>query len=184
MLRIGVTAHRVLAEIDKVNAGITEALRSIEEKFPGEPLTIISPLAEGADRLVAYSVLERPRARLIVPLPLPEQDYLTDFASAESKNEFLRLLGRAEEVIELPPVQTRDAGYEAVGNYVLDHCDVLIAVWDGQIAQGRGGTGYIVSRARARHLPIAWVHAGNRKPGTREPTSLGAEQGRVTYENF
>jgi hypothetical protein len=29
-----------------------------------------------------------------------------------------------------------------------------------------------------------WVHAGNRRPGTQEPTSLGAEQGKVTVENF
>ena len=118
----------MLAEVEKVNAGIFEALRSIEERFPEKPLTIISPLAEGADRLVVYRVLERPRARLIVPLPLPKQDYLTDFASTKSKNEFLRLLDQAEEVIELPPTETRNAAYEAVGNYVLDHCDVLIAV--------------------------------------------------------
>jgi hypothetical protein len=33
-------------------------------------------------------------------------------------------------------------------------------------------------------LPIARVHAGNRKPGTLESTSLGIEQGSVSYENF
>jgi hypothetical protein len=33
-------------------------------------------------------------------------------------------------------------------------------------------------------LPIARVHAGNRRPGTMEPTSLGEEQGRVTFERF
>ena len=118
----------------------------------------------------------------MVPLPLPQSDYLADFASAESKAEFLRLLGKADEVIELPPVPTRDEAYEAAGNYVLEHCDVLIAIWDGQDAQGQGGTGAIVARARQRGLSIAWLHAGNRNPGTQEPTSLGAEQGTVTFE--
>jgi hypothetical protein len=28
------------------------------------------------------------------------------------------------------------------------------------------------------------VHAGNRAPGTLQPTSLGSEQGRVTFENW
>ena len=50
--------------------------------------------------------------------------------------------------------------------------------------EGQGGTGEVVAQARARGKPIAWIHAGNRKPGTMEPTSLGADQGRVTYENL
>ena len=61
---------------------------------------------------------------------------------------------------------------------------MLIAVWDGQDGQGQGGTATVVAKARELGLPIAWVHAGNRKPGTLEPTSLGAEQGSVSYENF
>ena len=118
----------------------------------------------------------------MVPLPLPQSDYLADFASAESKAEFLRLLGKADEVIELPPVPTRDEAYEAAGNYVLEHCDVLIAIWDGPDAQGQGGTGAsshgpgsVACRLRGSMLATA-------TPGTQEPTSLGAEQGTVTFE--
>ena len=129
-------------------------------------------------------VLKRKVARLVVPLPLPVAEYMNDFASAESREEFSQLLSRADEVIELPPSRTREAAYEAAGEYVLDNCDVLVTVWDGQVAQGLGGTGDIVERARRLGLPIAWVHAGNRRPGTQEPTSLGAEQGIVTFEGF
>jgi hypothetical protein len=125
-----------------------------------------------------------------VPLALPQDDYLTDFKSAQSKKEFLGLLDQAEEVTELPlpkPVRGKDlreAAYEALGQYLLDNCDVLLAIWDGQEAQGLGGTGGVVAEAKKRGLPIAWVHAGNRKPNTQEPTSLGPDQGKVTYENF
>ena len=185
MVKIGVTAHRVLAEIDKIKAGIEKAVGRVTELHTEESLTVISSLAEGADRLVAQHIIERAaRARLIVPLPLPVTEYMKDFASVESREEFLRLLERADEVIELPPARTRAAAYEAAGNYVLDNCEVLVTVWDGQRAQGQGGTGSIVERARLRHLPIAWIHAGNRRPGTGEPTSLGAEQGEVTFENL
>lgn len=184
MVAIGVTGHRILAELDKVKAGIDKALRRVEQAFPKQPLTVISSLAEGADRLVVHQVLAHSNARLVVPLPLSKADYLTDFKSVESKTEFLSLLDRADEVIELPSVPTRREAYEVGGTYVLDHCDVLIAIWDGQEAQSTGGTGAIVAQARQRRLPIAWVHAGNRKPGTEEPTSLGAEQGTATFEKL
>jgi len=41
-----------------------------------------------------------------------------------------------------------------------------------------------VAEARRRGLPLAWVHAGNRRPGSEEATSLGEEQGRLTLERF
>jgi hypothetical protein len=184
MAAVGVTGHRVLTERERIEAGIADALGQIEVAFPGQPLTVISSLAEGADRLVVHQVLARPGARLIVPLPMPVPDYLTDFEEGESKDEFLALLQRAAEVVHLSSSDSRDGAYEAAGVYVLEHCDVLLAVWDGQPAQGQGGTGDIVTIARQRGVPLAWVHAGNRKPGTAEPTSLGSEQGLVTFEHL
>jgi len=91
---------------------------------------------------------------------------------------------RVRLVVELPAQPSRDDAYAAANDRLLDGVDVLIAVWDGKGAQGHGGTAEVVGRARASHLPVAWVHAGNRKPGTMEPTSLGADQGKVTYENL
>ncbi|MFW6135464.1 MAG: hypothetical protein ACOC7N_01430 [Chloroflexota bacterium] len=185
MLPIGVVGHRFLTELDKVTAGVDEALDRIEAAF-GEPLpAVISSLAEGADRLVLRRVLARcPDARLIVPLPLPQSDYMKDFSSPESREAFLDLLSRADQVVTLPPAPTREEAYAAGGYYVLDHCDVLLAVWDGKEGQGTGGTAGIVAEARHRHLPLTWVHAGNRIPGTRRPTTLGEEQGRVTVERL
>lgn len=183
-MRIGVTGHRILANLEKIDAGVEQALRRIEQEFPGEPVTVISALAEGADRIVARHVLARAGARLVVPLPLAKPDYLTDFQTAESRAEFLMLLQRAALVEQMPSTATRDQAYEAAGEYVLNNSDVLITIWDGETAQGQGGTGEIVARARERRLPIAWVHAGNREPETHRPTSLGDEQGTVTFENI
>jgi hypothetical protein len=184
MVAIGVTGHRILMELEKIQAGVDDALCRIAHTFPGQPWTVLSALAEGADRLVVRQVLARCQARLVVVLPLPTHEYLADFAAPASRQEFLTLLDRAAEVIKLPPAPTRNAAYEASGHYVLEHCDMLLAIWDGQQAQGQGGTGGIVAQARQRRRPLAWVHAGNRRPGTMESTSLGAEQGRVTLENF
>jgi hypothetical protein len=179
-----VTGHRFLAERDRLAAGVDEALRRIREAFPGQPLTVISPLAEGADRLVVRRVLGSAGARLVVPLPLPQPEYMADFQSAESGKEFLALLRRADQVIALPPSAAHDQACAAAGRYVMDHCDCLIALWDGQPAEGLGGTGEMVERARQRGLPLAWIRAGNRTPGTDQPATLGEQQGTVTFERF
>ncbi len=189
-LRVGVTGHRILTETDKIDAGIDAALDAIERAFPGRPLCLVSPLAEGADRLAAQRVLRRNDARLLAPLPFPRHEYMRDFVGDDedqtrrSQAQFVELLSRADRVLELPATTTRDEAYAQVGEYVLDNCDVLIAIWDGEPAQGQGGTAEIVAAARRRKLPLAWVHAGNRKPGTSAATSLGAEQGMLTTENL
>jgi hypothetical protein len=183
-LTIGISGHRVLAEPERIEAGIEQALRRIEAACPSRPFKVLSLLAEGSDRLALRPTLDRAGSRLAAVLPLEKYDYLSDFDSSESKDEFLRLLADADEVVDLPGQAGREQAYEAAGEFVCEHADVLLAVWDGQKEQGQGGTATVVARARARGLPIAWVHAGNRKPGTLEPTSLGAEQGSVTYENL
>jgi hypothetical protein len=178
---VGVTGHRFLTDQVRIVAGIDTALRRIQEAFVPDDLAILSPLAEGADQLVARRALAFYESRLVVPLPLPKSEYLCDLRSPES---FQWLCERADEVFELPAEATRDRAYEAVGRYVVAHCDVLLAIWDGRAAQGTGGTSEVVAWARAAGKPLAWVRAGNRMPGTEEPTTLGAEQGKVSFERF
>lgn len=182
-LRIGVTGHRFLVERAKLLGGLRLVCEQIGRRFPGTTWLLVSPLAEGADRLVTHCLLDR-GARLQVPMPMPLEAYLEDFPEPASRQEILNLMARASGVVQLPPSVTREAAYQQVGRYILRNCDVLIALWDGQAAQGQGGTGDIVAEARQLALPIAWVHSGNRKPGTQKPLSLGAEQGIVTFERL
>jgi hypothetical protein len=184
MVTIGVTGHRVLADLDKVTAGVDEALQTIGEAFPGQPLSVISSLAEGADRLVVRRALAHPRTRVIVPLPLAPADYMTDFQSQESRTEFTSLLERADEVVVMHPSPSRQQAYATAGAWVLDQCDVLIAIWDGEPSGGFGGAGDMVAQARRRGVPVAWIRAGNRSPNSVKPTTLGDEQGQVSFERF
>jgi hypothetical protein len=183
-LRIGATGHRALAEVPRVLAGVEEALDRIEAVFPGRALVVVSCLAEGADRLVTEAVLRRAGARLVAILPMAHGELVADFATPESRVEFEALLARAAEVVELPACATRDEAYAAANEWLLAGVEVLAAVWDGTGAQGQAGTAEVVDWARARRLPLAWIHAGNRTPGTMEPTSLGADQARVEFENL
>lgn len=181
---IGVTGHRFLTEIEKLAQGVDQALERIASLAPGGSLTVLSSLAEGADMLVAQRALRRSGARIIVPLPLPLEEYRQDFDSADRWVEFQRLLAVAQKVIIFPDAGQRPHVYQVAEKYILEHCTALIALWDGKPAQGAGGTAEVVAQARARGLPIAWVHCGNRVPGTSQPVSLGAEQGIVSFENI
>ncbi|HEX2171799.1 MAG TPA: hypothetical protein VHL09_05090 [Dehalococcoidia bacterium] len=164
-LRVGVTGHRRLPPdkdlLDRVDEALRRALDLLTPlaETPVEVL-VVSPLAEGADRLVAEVALARFGALLEVPLPLPVADYLEDFESAESRDAFRGLLDRASEVFVLPAVETREEAYEGAGRYVTERCDVLIALWDGEPARGLGGTADVVARARVRGIPVLWIHTG------------------------
>lgn len=101
-----------------------------------------------------------------------------------SDRDFEGLLASAAEVVTIPPQATREAAYEAAGVCGLDHADLVIAVWNGQPSQGRGGTADIVSRARVRHMRLVWVYAGSSGSGTLDPTLQCGEQGEVRLENW
>lgn len=90
---------------------------------------IISPLAEGADRLVikevmGWRVLENVnKPSLEVVLPFPKEDYIKDFETAASKEEFEAFLARAMSICTLEKATSREAAYENAGHYVVDNCD-------------------------------------------------------------
>jgi hypothetical protein len=80
---------------------------------------VVSALAEGAGWLVAKEVLADKDARLEVALPLPKQEYVKDFKSEASKEEFCCLLARASETAwQAPDGLDRDEAYERAGRYV------------------------------------------------------------------
>jgi len=156
---------------------------------------VFSPLAVGADRLVARKLLDQKGSRLIAVLPVPEDNYLDDFGTtdlhskdyegAEARQEFRHWLShRAIECIVIPPSATRDESYEKVGFYVAEHSDVLIAVWDGLPSQGRGGTADIVARAKQLGKPICHIWAGNYKQDPEKRTGVGEKHGTVEFVNF
>ncbi|MBA2451377.1 MAG: hypothetical protein H0V51_25455 [Chloroflexi bacterium] len=153
-LVIGTTGHRDLREEDRpsLEARVRDIVVGLQTRYSNTPLTLLSPLAEGADRLVAQVALER-GARLIVPLPMARAEYEEDFAAPASRAEFAALVERADECFVAPLPTGLDAGttgeardrrYANVGAYVVLHAQVLIALWDGRITNLVGGTAEII----------------------------------------
>ncbi|MHB8574733.1 MAG: hypothetical protein ACYDCQ_05315 [Dehalococcoidia bacterium] len=165
---VGVTGHRPNrlrnADMAELRGRIHECLaivgRTVSE--PAErrrPLAVISPLAEGADRLVAEEGLGLGFA-LHALLPFNRDEYERDFADPKSCRQFRQLLTQAETIEEL--AGSRQGGpdaYAEVGRVVLDLSNLLIAVWDGRAARGDGGTGQIVFEAIHRGLLTIWIRA-------------------------
>jgi hypothetical protein len=125
---------------------------------PGAPLLrMLSPLAEGADRLAALAAADL-GYELYAPLPFPQADYETDFP--DTVNAFRTLLAKAgARVVELDGGRGEEEtrSYEAVGRLVVRNCDLLIAIWDGGKGKGRGGTAELVRFAARLGVPIWWL---------------------------
>jgi len=84
-------------------------------------------------------------------------DYSLDFTSEASRHEFREMVAQAEHVWQAAAVPAREEAYERAGRYVVDHCDVLIGVWDGQPSRGRGGTQETLQYARDQGVPLLWI---------------------------
>ena len=184
MVAVGVSGHRNLPDIQAISNAIDEVLGTIHAVYGDGPIQVISPLAEGADRMVVWRAMAYYSVRLVVPLPLETSDYMLDFKSTSSKAEFITLLEQADQIYELPAEDTRDACYLAAGIYVLDHSDVLIAVWDGMPPQGTGGTADIVVEARRRGMPMAWVQVARSERKLSQVKRVITDGVLIQYEGF
>jgi len=168
-LVVGVTGHRDLRpqDVEPLAARVQAVVGALRTRHPHSPVIILTPLAEGADRLVARVGFEL-GLRVIVPLPFARELYEEDF-EGPSLTEFRSLLARAEGWFELPLVEgcsakgvaargrDRTEQYAAVGAFVAQHSHVLLALWDG--AGGPfGGTGTIVG-FRLRGAPTRFASA-------------------------
>ncbi|MBS1902167.1 MAG: hypothetical protein JSS75_00495 [Bacteroidetes bacterium] len=154
---LGVTGHRDLRtqDIPQLKHSVQTIFRELLANYPSTPLTMLSSLAEGADRLVADVALEM-GIDLVCPLPLPPELYRSDFVTEESRAEFDRLLRAAKSWFTLPLVEgvtnedikthgrPRDLQYAQVGAYHAQHSQILIALWDGLVLDSVGGTGKVV----------------------------------------
>ncbi|MDD2366990.1 MAG: hypothetical protein PHN84_12580 [Desulfuromonadaceae bacterium] len=171
-INVGVTGHRSISNEDKVRQQIFEILTgrwrealtitSVIKLDSASSLpiafTAISPLAEGADRLVAEVVLTTAEGRLEVPLPMSGAEYKKDFSTPESKQQFDLLLLKAVRAYERHPLhETYDpqvSKYLWAGNEVVRSSDIIIAIWDGKPAKGTGGTAQIVDLAKESGKPV------------------------------
>lgn len=152
MTRIGITGHSNLTV--ESASWVADALRAELAAHAGDGLVGVSCLARGADQLFARLVLELGGALEVV---LPAADYRGRKVKPDNAAAFDDLIGQATTVCTLPFETSNRDSYLAASEHVLSTVELMVAVWDGQPADGHGGTGDVVERARARGLPVTVV---------------------------
>jgi hypothetical protein len=181
VFRIGIVGHREHhlddEHLDIVRQRIQEALDVVvstltaiaeDEQFGYRNAVVIravASLAEGADRIAVREFLDRtPRCEFDCVLPLSATEFSRDFSTMTSRMEFTDLLGQARNVIVLDGVRREGQqfaearAYEAAGTAILQNCDVLLALWDGEASLLVGGTYNTVRLAALYGIPIIHVH--------------------------
>jgi len=153
----GVSGHRDLVRTDlpELRKQLHAVFSHFRSAYPNASFELLSPLAEGADRIAAEVALAS-GIKLAVPMPMVQAEYERDFTMAESLSEFRRLLAIANSQWELsgdPPDQSllsdsdrRTQRYAAVGDFIARASHVLILLWDGRDNQKVGGTAWVKKR--------------------------------------
>ncbi len=173
---VGFSGHRQLADEAGVAAAIHAALEELRRESPGEWIAQCS-VAAGSDQIFVRAALDLGLGwEALLPLPLAE--FERDFSPAEWR-EVKALLDRAEHLHVVAESGSRDEAYLSGGFEIVNSCDVLLAVWDGQPARGKGGTADVVAYARAMLRPILIIN-----PDTKAVRRENFEQLRLHDANL
>jgi hypothetical protein len=149
-MKIGITGHQ---RLDDPSAWpwVAEAIgRELDAASP--PLIAVTSLAIGADQLLARLVLERGGGvHAILPFPDIDRSF-----SPEDLAIYRELISKAKVEVLQPGGSDEDA-YLAAGRRVVDLSALMLAVWNGQPAKGKGGTADVVKYARSRGVPLVLI---------------------------
>ncbi len=171
-LRVAAIGHRIVAAPGRVAATVRRALGILryatESGWPGADLVLVSPLAQGADRLIAEAGLAQ-GYRLEAVLPGARADYEKTFDLGEAEAEiaaFRALLDQAAPPAgfgilamdgDLSP-DGRDRAFLDCADAVIRRADIVLAIlsadrWESQ-------TGRTVTDAVARGTPLVVIDPG------------------------
>jgi len=165
MYKILGIGHRYLENEKETKEFIREALDYFE-RVHGE-IVCVSHLAAGADTWFIEEAV-RKNFKIELVLPFNVEEYRKDFDNG-SFAIFETILSKYPHTVHstLPDAsqETRNNAYLNVGLYNVDHCDAVLAIWDGLETQGKGGTADIVNYAISKGKELHWI-LGERKGTT------------------
>jgi len=190
-IRIGVAGHRNIENEEFIRAtlkNLYETINNLTDQISKSEtanhiysnedkiIRFISSLAEGADRLCIDEDLIPFDHEIAAILPFEQSEYAKDFQSKKDSNTNIIKKSTADEfnfyinklkdhdsqLIELDGNPTeRDEAYQQCSKALTDHCDILIAVYDGKNTKNKG-TSATVNYAKSQGLPI--IHISTIKP--------------------
>ncbi len=159
-VRVGASGHQYIGDNTTV-AFVSEQLRELLSKYKqqafehGQNIVACSALAVGTDQLFISIALE---LGIPVEAVIPCSQYEEIFTSDVSLQEYHRLLNAAQRIHRLSSHGCSDDAYLAAGQWIVDHSDLVLLVWNGYPAAGRGGTADVASYARLKGCPFMHIH--------------------------
>ena len=178
-LQIGVVGHRLLptSQLEAACAAARDFLNRVGSEvlaFQAEDaaatagyadaapkLRCLSGLAVGADRGLARVALQLGWS-LTAILAFERAEFENDFPEPEAVSDYRELLAKAEAIVELDGDRAHPTdAYVEVGEALIEHSDMLLAIWDGQRARGAGGTAEVVAAALRAGKPVFSIAPDN-----------------------
>jgi hypothetical protein len=149
-MKIGVTGHqeRMGIQWSWVRKAVQVELSKLKNVQQA-----LSSLAAGSDQVFAEVAIS-----LGVPLVaiVPLEGYERFFEASALAN-YRKLLAHCEQVQLWWTGDPERAFFEA-GKFITENCDLLFAVWDGEPAEGLGGTADVVTYAQQKRRPIVHIN--------------------------
>jgi len=153
---VGFSGHRNIENPAGVARAIITALEMLRKEVRGEWLAL-SSVADGSDQMFVAEARSLGFSWHAI-LPLPKAEFQKDFSSADW-NAVETMLTHAEHVRVITENGTREDAYLDCGMETVNGADVLLAVWDGQPARGKGGTADVVDYAKSLGKPFLIIDA-------------------------
>lgn len=159
-VKIGVTGTSKIKNEELVRKTVVEVLQKIDEKLPDTPydLVVITPLALGADRIVADEIINfkgsKNHSRTLMEVILQENRENLESTLFNKLIDISSSTRTLDEILKEEVYQGLAEDYSHAGELVVDESDILIAVWD-QDESETGHTAEIVEYARiSLNLPL------------------------------
>jgi hypothetical protein len=164
-MRVGITGHQILEKRLEVQGAlqsevaawewVDQAFAGFLKELPSREAVVISSLAGGADQHLARVALEQGAKIEVV---IPSAKYAETFSSSAERTTFEHLLHHATTVVRLDNPAPTEQAFLSAGRFVVDHSEMVVAVWDGQQAEGLGGTADIVGYCLQKGHPTLQIN--------------------------
>ena len=149
-ITVGIIGHLDAVITDEHEKLLTDIFNDIDSNYPNSPVTLFSQLAKGVDIEVAKLFIAikneaKRRYNLVVPLPFEEVEYKKDF-NEEELLDYQQLIDECDRHFTLGSTDhfSKDELYRKGGQFVADSSIILIAIWDGNTNNKKGGTSDLV----------------------------------------
>lgn len=149
-MRAGISGHQDLGEGSNVDWLQTHLVDDVPW---AQIVSGVTSLAIGADQLFAKTVIEQSKQLEVV---LPCYGYEATFSKSADLTNFILLKREAVKVRTLQFESPSEEAFFEAGRHIVNMSELMIFIWNGLPAKGKGGTADIV--AYATSLGRQYIH--------------------------